>query len=226
MNVTVAELLAVGREWDHGKGRYCRNPFMSMVTTALCTVPSCKRACCVSLEGHELCRPHFIANCYQRLEECSKQLEKNEHWKAMSGEPLIESLVEIVDQTAALGLTAKDLDGLEQAQLLDILFTASHLMKQLRRSVRKFVSVPVKLHYEVTGHNWTEEATTLELSLHGASLECRVPIAKGETMTLERMDNNRQTRAKVRWHKRRGDGSQILGIELLEPTDFWGFNET
>lgn len=198
---------------------------MSILSSTQCAVPSCGHSGCVSFEGHKLCRAHFIAGCYQRLEECSNQLEKNEHWKALSGEPLIESLVEIVDQTAALGLTAKDLDGLEQAQLLDILFTASHLMKKLRRSVRRFIAIPVKLRYEVTGHNWTEETTTLELSLHGASLECRIPIARGELMMIERLDNQRQVQAKVRWHRRRGDGSQILGIELLDHTDFWGFNE-
>jgi len=177
------------------------------------------------LDGHDLCRAHFISSCYRRLEECSTQLDHNDHWKEISGEPLIDSLVEIVDQAAALGLTAKDLDGLEQAQLLDILFTAGHLMKDLRRSVRKFMSIPLKLCYEVTGHNWTEETSTQELSLHGASLECRIPIAKGELMTVERTDIKRRTQAKVRWHKRRIDGSQMIGIELLDCIDFWGFNQ-
>ncbi len=142
----------------------------------------------------------------------------------MSGEPLIDLLAEIVDQTAALGLTAKDLDGLEQAQLLDILFTAGHLMKDLRRSERKFMSIPLKLCYEVMGHNWTEETTTQELNLHGASMECRIPVATGELVTVERTDVHRRTRAKVKWHRRRINGSQTIGIELLESSDFWGFN--
>ena len=198
---------------------------MATLSSTLCAVASCGHAGCTSLEGHDLCRAHFISSCYRRLEECSAQLDHNDHWKEISGEPLIDSLVEIVDQAAALGLTAKDLDGLEQAQLLDILFTAGHLMKDLRRSARKFMAIPLKLSYEVTGHNWTEETSTQELSLHGASLECRIPIAKGELMTVERTDIKRRTQAKVRWHKRRIDGSQMIGIELLDCIDFWGFNQ-
>src|ERR1700690_4591156 len=149
-------------------------------SSTICAIPSCDNAKCVSFEGHDLCRTYFIATCYQQLEDCGKQVDKNEHWKGESSEPWIGSLVEIVDRTATLGLTAKDLNGLEQAQLLDILFTAGSLMKDLRRSPRRFVALPLKLSYEVTGHNWTEEATTQELSLHGASVECRLPIATGD----------------------------------------------
>jgi hypothetical protein len=87
------------------------------------------------------------------------------------------------------------------------------------------MSVPLRLCYKVTGHDWTEETTTQELGLHGASLECRIPIAKGELMTVERTDTKRRTQAKVRWSKRRADGSQLIGIELLDCTDFWGFNQ-
>jgi PilZ domain len=98
------------------------------------------------------------------------------------------------------------------------------LMKNLRRSIRKYVSIPLKLLYEVTGHNWIEESRTLEVSLHGASIECRIPIAKGEMMTVERVDNHKRAQVKVRWHRRKADGSQMLGIELLDSNDFWEFN--
>jgi len=54
--------------------------------------------------------------------------------------------------------------------LLDILFTAGNLVKNVRRSVRRCISIPLKLRYEVTGHNWTEESKTFEVSKHGASL--------------------------------------------------------
>jgi hypothetical protein len=139
---------------------------------------------------------------------------------------LIDTLTEITDQSAAMGIAAKDLDGLEQAQVLDILNTAGTLMKDLRRSARKYVSIALRLQYEVTGHNWVEEAKTTEVSSHGASIECRIPIAKGETMTVERLDNNRRTRAKVKWQRRRADGTQTLGIELVDARNFWGLGKT
>jgi hypothetical protein len=198
---------------------------MAILSTVLCGVQSCGLSRSISFEGNDLCKTHFIATCYRRLEHGSGQVENNGHWESTSGETLIGTLVEIVDQAAALGLTAKDLDGLEQAQLLDILLTAGNLMQNLRRSIRKYRAIPVRLRYEVMGHNWAEEVTTQEVSLHGASFECRIPIAKGEVMTVERADNRRQTQAKVRWNKRKTDGSQMLGIELLDCTDFWGLSK-
>jgi hypothetical protein len=189
-----------------------------------CAVPSCGQSRCVSFEGQNLCRSHFLSSCYRRLEGYSQQFGNSEHLKSSSGEAFIGTLAEIVDQATTLGLTALDLDGLEQAQLLDILFTAGNLMKNLRRSIRKYVSIPLKLLYEVTGHNWIEESRTLEVSLHGASIECRIPIAKGEMMTVERVDNHKRAQVKVRWHRRKADGSQMLGIELLDSNDFWEFN--
>jgi len=192
--------------------------------STLCAVPSCGHAGCVSFQGRDLCRAHFISSCYRRLEAYSQQFGDNERLKSIPGETFIGTLADIVDQATTLGLTARDLDGLEQAQLLDILFTAGNLMKNLRRSIRKYVSIPLRLLYEVTGHNWTEESSTLEVSLHGASIECRIPIAKGEVMTVERVDNHRRAQVKVRWHRRKADGSQMLGIELLDCSDFWEFN--
>lgn len=193
--------------------------------STLCAIPSCGHARCVSFEGSDLCRGHFISTCYNKLQQCTEQLNQNEHWKLPSGESLIDTLIEITDQSAALGVGSNDLDGLEQAQLLDILNTAGILIKNLRRSERRLVSIPLRLRYEVTGHNWTEETKTTEVSVHGASIECHIPIAKGELMTVERLDNQRRTVAKVKWHRRRTDGTQILGVELVDAKNFWGLSE-
>jgi hypothetical protein len=197
-----------------------------MVTLSpVCAVPSCGHASCISSKGQELCRAHFISACYNNLQECSEQLDKNEHRKLPSGESLIDALTETTDQAAAMALAARDLDGIEQAQLLDIVNTAGILIRNLRRSERQSTSIPLRLEYEVTGHNWIEEAATTEVSLHGASIECRIPISKGETMIVERLDNNRRTRAKVKWHRRRPDGTQVLGVELVDAKNFWGLRK-
>src|ERR1700691_3037293 len=117
--------------------------------STLCAIPSCGHARSVSLEGSDLCRAHFISTCYTKLQQCTEQLNQNEHWKLPSGESLIDTLIEITDQSAALGVGSNDLDGLEQAQLLDILNTAGILIKNLRRSERRLVSIPLRLRYEV-----------------------------------------------------------------------------
>ena len=69
----------------------------------------------------------------------------------VSSENFVDILSEIIDQATTLGLESPDLDGIQQAQLLDILFTAGNLLKNLRRSIRRYLSVPLKLSYEVTG---------------------------------------------------------------------------
>lgn len=186
-----------------------------------CAAPSCTHPGCVSLEGDDLCRSHFIARCYSRLEDCSAQLKNHERSQHMTGDALIETLAQIADQVAALGLSAKDLDGIQQAQLLDILFIAANLMKNLRRSRRKYMPVPLRLRYETGEKAWTEETTTLEVSLYGASIQSRIPIRKGEVIGVERLDLGRQANAKVKWQRRNKDGSQTLGIEFLECKDFW-----
>ena len=198
---------------------------MATALSTTCHAPACHNPGCVCFEGHEFCRAHFIASCYERLEEYGFQLGKNDHWQMVSSESFVDILSEIIDQATTLGLESRDLDGIQQAQLLDILFTAGNLLKNLRRSVRRYLSVPLKLRYEVTGHQWTEESNTLEVSQHGASIECRIPISKGEIMTVERVDNHRSAKAKVRWHRRKADGSQMLGIELLDSGDFWEFDK-
>ncbi len=106
------------------------------------------------------------------------------------------------------------------------LFTAGNMMKNMRRSVRKFVSIPLRLqlrsHRAIIG---PRKAIRWKLSLHGASIECRIPIAKGEMMTVERVDNHRSAQAKVRWHRRKADGTQTLGIELLDCRGFLGIRQ-
>lgn len=197
-----------------------------MAALSTCGVSSCGRPACACFEGHDFCRAHFISSCYQRLEQYARQFGQQEHWHKSAPQKLRDTLAEMVNQATTLGLTSPDLNGLQQAQLLDILFTAGNLMKSVRRSDRRYMSIPLRLRYEVTGHNWTEESNTLEVSKHGACIESRLPIAKGEIMTVERADNHRTARAAVRWQRRKPDGSQTLGIELVGLSDFWEFGKT
>ena len=83
----------------------------------------------------------------------------------------------------------------------------------------------MRLRYEVSGRGWSEETITQDVSLHGACMECSIPIGKGETMSIERMDIGRRAQAKVRWQKRRVDGSQLVGVEVIDCADFWGVKQ-
>ncbi len=172
--------------------------------------------------GKDLCQGHFIARCYSQLDVCTDQVRKRGYWNATSVVAVMESLTKIADQAAMLGLSARDLSTMEQAQLLDILLRAANLTKGIRRVPRKRVSVPLRVRCEASGQNWTEETTTLEVSLHGTSIESRIPITSGEVLTVERLDTSGRAKGKVKWLRRNPDGSQVLGIELLDCEDFWG----
>jgi c-di-GMP-binding flagellar brake protein YcgR len=141
----------------------------------------------------------------------------------MPADAAIETLTEITDQVTNFALSSKDLNGMEQAQLLDILMCVASVTKGVRRSPRKRVSIPLKLHYQVLDQNWTEETTTLEVSSRGASIECPIPIPVGELVAVQRLDTSRQARGKVKWLRRNADGSHVLGIEFMDCEDFWGF---
>jgi hypothetical protein len=187
-----------------------------------CTVPACGQPSGASLEGQYLCRGHFISRCYSQIEACTVQLTEKPHRNPLAVNVVMKTLSEIADQTTT-GLIAGDLNTMEHEKLFDILLSVANLMKRLRRGPRKRASVPLRLQFEVPGHNWVDETTTLEVSVHGALIECRIPVASGEVVTVERLDIGRRAKAKVKWVTRKADGSQMLGIELLDCEDFWGF---
>lgn len=139
----------------------------------------------------------------------------------MPVDAVMVTLTQIADQAATLGLGAKDLNGTEQAQLLDILMCVANLTKGLRRGPRKRVSVPLRLQYQAPGRDWI---TTLEVSSHGASIECQIPIPVGELVAVARLDTSRQAKGKAKWLRHNADGSHVLGIEFRDCEDFWDSN--
>jgi hypothetical protein len=187
-----------------------------------CAVPACGQPSRSSLEGQDLCRGHFISRCHSQIEACTDQLTEKPHRNPLAVNVVMKTLSEIADQTTT-GLIAGDLNTVEHKTLFDILLSVANLMKRLRRGPRKRASVPLRLQFEVPGHNWIDETTTLEVSVHGALIECRIPVAGGEVVTVERLDIGRLAKAKVKWVTPKADGSQMLGIELLDCEDFWGF---
>ena len=128
---------------------------------------------------------------------------------------------ECVEQANDLAQNAKDLDNLERAKLLDILFWAGELGHRLRRSSRKKACIPIRVRCEEPGRLWEEEAETQRVSRYGALVTCQHQVEIGDTLLVMRMDTGRQARARVAWRERENGGHQEVGIEFVNCENFW-----
>lgn len=78
-----------------------------------CSHVDCAQPSAVKLGGREYCVVHFILTCYQLLEK----------------RPQDQSLLEIIDRAAAIGMTVSNLTNQEKSQLLDIILWAGDSLR-------------------------------------------------------------------------------------------------
>ncbi len=165
---------------------------------------------------HLLCPHHFISTCYERIEEYSPRFREQPF-----PEEIYTFLTECTPQIARLVENASDLDSLEQARLLHIVLTSYDLSRHLRRSPRRKASILVCLHGEKFGQTWKEKTATRVLSRYGALVECQHPVEAGDTLRVERLDNGKQTQARVAWRQQKWPGRLEIGLEFLNCDNFW-----
>ena len=188
-----------------------------------CAASGCSGPSVVTLGKQDYCREHFIQTSYQHLEEYQQKFNERDQADELASDSRRRSLHEIVDQSTTTSLTHGDLSNLERVQLLDLVRWAGDLIRQVRRGPRKRVSIPVRLYLESSSQTCAEETLVREVSQHGTSLRCKIPINVGELVKLERMDTGEQVEAIVRWRERL-DGSTVhLGLEFYASTNFWRF---
>lgn len=185
-----------------------------------CSAQGCEQLSAARLETSAFCRGHFISTCYARLEECTKLL-KERPFRDTAPALVGRFVHECVAQANDLALRAEDLDNLERARLLDIMFWAGDLGHRLRRGLRKKLSVPLRVRCEELGRPWEEETETQLVSRHGAQVPCQHRVEIGDTLLVMRMDTGRQARARVAWREREDGGRQEIGIEFLDFDNFW-----
>lgn len=191
---------------------------------SFCSLSGCAKPSAATLADQTYCREHFILSSYERLETCVDELRRRDQRNEVWAEARRRLLNEIVDQAAAMAMTASDLSNLERSRLLDIVLWASKLVVQLRCDPRRCVSIPVRLYFRSASQTYSEETVTLEVSQHGTSLRCGFPIQVGNPLVVERMDTSEQVDAVVKWRDRRERGVQRLGIEILNCDNFWGLD--
>jgi hypothetical protein len=90
-----------------------------------CDAENCGRPAMSSLELKQLCVDHFIARCYERLNECrANRYSDPDEATSVSMDRFLHSCAQ---QAASLVHPIRGLDNLERARLFDILLWASEL---------------------------------------------------------------------------------------------------
>ena len=91
-----------------------------------CDDCSSRQAAVCSVELRFFCMHHFVAYCYQRLEESEKALSARQ-----SGESVRGFLRECATQATKLLLLGEELPNIERARLFDIMLWSNELLNRL-----------------------------------------------------------------------------------------------
>jgi hypothetical protein len=108
-----------------------------MVMTAMdrCSAPGCLRPDVTALDLQPVCLSHFMAACYDRLELLSKNLQTDS-----AEDPIQESALRFVQECPrlAIDISQKDpeLTIQDRARLVEIVFWATQMGRQLRRNTQ------------------------------------------------------------------------------------------
>ncbi len=194
-----------------------------MKTSERCSIPGCQRPADASFEARFLCREHYLAACYEQLEECTQRL-REQAYSDTAAEEVRQFLEECMRQATDISQSATELDNLSRARLLDVLLWAADLLGRLRRGPRRAVAIPLRLLSEKPGYPWQEETKTLILSQHGALVNCHHTIEPGDMLRVYRVDTGREAEARVVWCRPQGHTEFQIGLELLGTDNFWNLD--
>ena len=187
----------------------------------ICTEPECAEAAIVSLGERSVCRSHYLAYCYKRLETISQNV-KNYQMSQEEADAASRFLQDTMRSAADIASAQEMPTNLERAQVYDVLLWASELHGRLRRSPRRLARFPILLRSEIPGRSWEVRAETQVVSRHGMRVTCRADIRPKDTLTCIRLDNGRRAEATVAWTGRTDSGEFEAGLEIMREENFWG----
>jgi PilZ domain len=173
------------------------------------------------VEKQPVCRSHFLALSYRRLEAISAQIHLQEFHRA-TARSAGEFLEECMRQAADIAWAPVAPHNLERAQVLDVLLWASELNGFLRRGPRIPAGIPIRVRSELPNLEWEEKTQTQVLSRHGLQINCRRELRADQLLTCVRLDNGWQTQVRVVWTRRKGSGEFEVGLEFVTDENFWG----
>ncbi|MCL4523645.1 MAG: hypothetical protein M1453_10825 [Acidobacteria bacterium] len=190
-----------------------------------CAVADCLKPTAAIFCGQFYCRGHFIVTCYERLDFCADLL-RTRNFSQQTSEEMRKFIAECTQQAAKLSETAKDLNHIERARLLDILFYASDIGRHMRRSPRKSLAIPVRLQCESPAREWQEDTCTRSLSRYGGMFECQHEVKPDDVLVVKHLDAGRSAPARFVWGWRARSGSFVVALEFTDCDNFWEFDWT
>jgi len=175
----------------------------------------------VSLGDRSVCRSHYLAYCYRRLESISQNV-KDHQISQEEAEAASRFLQDCMRSAADIASAQEMPTNLERAQVFDVLLWASELHGRLRRSPRRLARFPILLRSEIPGRAWEVRAETKVVSRHGMRVTFRADVRAKDTLTCIRLDNGRRADATVAWTNRNDSGQCEAGLQFLRDENFWG----
>src|SRR5580704_12671847 len=91
----------------------------AMTNSEQCTIAGCGQTAAASLEGETLCREHFIAASYRRLDQYD-EVRKGPGLSATNSELVRRFIHECTRSADEIEHTGENLDNLDRAKLLHI----------------------------------------------------------------------------------------------------------
>ncbi len=186
-----------------------------------CSEPECTEAAIVSLGDRSVCRGHYLAYCYIRLETISQSV-KDHQFSQEEAETASRFLQDCMRSAADIASDKEMPTNLQRAQVFDVLLWASELHGRLRRSPRRLARFPILLRSEIPGRTWEVRAETQVVSRHGMRLTCRADLRAKDTLTCIRLDNGCRADATVAWTNHSDSGGFEAGLEFMRDENFWG----
>lgn len=186
-----------------------------------CAAEGCAEPVVASVDEREVCRAHFLAHAYRRLEAMTEQMNEPD-FHTRHGELAGSFLEQCMRDVTNIACAADLPDNLERARLLDILLWASELYGRLRRGPRVRANIPILVRSSDEEKPWEEKTETRQLSVHGFSFVCGHELRDGDVLTCVRLDSGRRVEARVVWARTKRSGGTEAGVEFVTDIDFWG----
>jgi hypothetical protein len=187
-----------------------------------CTEAGCAETAIVSLADMSVCRSHYLAYCYKRLEAIARKVSLKTYNMSQEEAESVTRFLQDCMRSAADIASAKEMpSNLERAQVYDVLLWASELHGRVRRSPRRAARYPILLRSDLPGRVWEVRAETQIISRHGMRVACNEDIRPKDTLTCIRLDNGRRAEATVAWTIRTDSGDLEAGLEFVREENFW-----
>lgn len=186
-----------------------------------CAWIGCSQPPRASLDNRSLCIEHFLDLSQRSLNLLEQELEHEPGKRNFP--PGIENILpQMISEISLLAVGTKLLHPDAREMLISLSVTASALHKRVLRPPRFDRHVECLVQSDAILSDLAETCFTVNVSQRGACVETQRPFAVKQVITLEQPDTGRRTKAKVIWIHEKAGTTYAVGLELLDPEDFWG----